>query len=245
MPRVIDPIAAVPLWRRHSDAVNERLVPPGPLGRVLKTDLFEEAVGEGLVPLLARAGDEVHGVDADPETVAAAVARCDGTLRATRADVRRLPYPDRHFDAVVSTSTLDHFERFDDVRTSLRELHRVLRPGGVLVLTLDNLANPVVRLRNGLPFGLLHRLGVVPYFVGATCGPRRLRAELVAAGFVVEDQRAVLHCPRAPAIRLARSIGGRPRAEVLLRMLMAMERLGRLPTRHLTGYYVAARARRA
>mgnify|MGYP006138370175 CR=1 FL=1 len=37
------------------------------------------------------------------------------------------------------------------------------------------LINPVVRLRNALPFGLLRRTGLVPYYVGATCGPRRLR----------------------------------------------------------------------
>lgn len=242
--RVIEPIAAVPLWRRHSDAVNARLLPSGPFRRVLKTDLFEEAVGEGLVPLLARVAHEVHAVDTSPETVAAASARCDGSLHAAGADVRRLPYPAAHFDAVVSTSTLDHFRSFDDVRIALRELHRVLRPGGTLVLTLDNLANPVVRLRNALPYRLLRRLGLVPYFVGATCGPRRLRSELRGAGFEIEDQRTVLHCPRAPAILMASRLVGRPAGERFLRALMAMERLGRLPTRDLTGYYVAVRARR-
>lgn len=240
--------AAPRLWRRHSDAVNARLLPDpvsnGHLTRVLKTDLFEEAVGDGLVPLLTGVADEVHGIDVDPGTVESASERNAGVLFAARADVRSLPYPDEHFDAIVSTSTLDHFSAFDDVRAGLRELYRVLRPGGELLVTLDNLANPVVRLRNALPFPLLRRAGLVPYYVGVTCGPRRLRDELWAAGFVVEEQAAVLHCPRVAAVRAAGWLDDRPRADGYLRLLMAMERLGRLPTRNLTGYYTAARARR-
>jgi SAM-dependent methyltransferase len=244
--------ATTSLWRRHSDAVNARLLPGpsrnGHLTRVLKTDLFEEAVGEGLVPLLVDVADEVHAIDVDAATIESASARCGAVLHAARADVRSLPYPDGHFDAIVSTSTLDHFGGFEDLRAGLRELDRVLRPGGELVVTLDNLANPVVRLRNALPFPLLRRLGLVPYFVGATCGPRRLREELAALGLVVEDERVVLHCPRVPAIHAARVLerrNGRARGERFLRFLMGMERLGRLPTRNLTGYYVAVRARKA
>ena len=42
------------LWRRHSDAVNVALIrqwlPRHGLQRILKTDLFDEAVSEGIVP---------------------------------------------------------------------------------------------------------------------------------------------------------------------------------------------------
>ncbi len=62
-----------------------------------------------------------------------------------------LPFPDGAFDRVFSNSTLDHFDSRDDIREALRELARVLHPEGELLLTLDNLANPVVRLRNALP----------------------------------------------------------------------------------------------
>src|SRR5947209_3922449 len=57
------------LWRAHSDTVNSLLLRqwlPGGSGRLLKTDLFDEAVGDGLVPELARRAREVVGVDISP-----------------------------------------------------------------------------------------------------------------------------------------------------------------------------------
>lgn len=239
------------MWRDHSDAVNRRLLrrwlPPGRVGAVLKTDLFDEASAEGLYPVLSQRAERVVGVDVWPAAVEAA-RRQHPDLEVHRADVRALPFPDASFDVVVSNSTLDHFDSFDDIPRALAELHRVLRPGGTLIVTMDNLVNPLVALRNALPFWPLQRLGVVPYFVGATCGPRRLRRVLAASRFRVDDMGAILHVPRAPAVAAAalvdRGGGGGARAR-LLRGLLAFERLGRVPgARYVSGYFVAARATR-
>ncbi len=235
------------LWRLHSDAVNATLVAdwlPDRVDRLLKTDLFDEAVGAGLFPLLASRAGAVAGIDVSAGMVRAATMGHPG-LRAAQADVRRLPFADAAFDAVVSNSTLDHFASMHDLVAGLHELRRVLRPGGQLLVTLDNPANPVVALRARLPFPLLRRLGLVPYFVGATCGPGELRRILAREGFDVRDATAVLHCPRAVAVAVARLLDGRagPRGRRLfLRSLMAWERLARWPTRYRTGYFVAARA---
>jgi SAM-dependent methyltransferase len=50
------------------------------------------------------------------------------------ADLRTLPYSDRSFDAVYCLSVLEHTHRYDSV---VEELHRVLRPGGMLIVTFD------------------------------------------------------------------------------------------------------------
>lgn len=50
-----------------------------------------------------------------------------------RADARRLPLADHSFDVVTSAYVLDILP-WDDIRRALRECHRVLRPGGRLVL---------------------------------------------------------------------------------------------------------------
>ena len=106
-------------------------------------------------------------------------------LPAVKADVRCLPYADGAFDIVVSNSTLDYFTSGDQIVESLRELNRTLASGGQLLITMDNLANPAVWLRNALPFRWLNAMGLVPYYVGATGGPRRLRGYLQEAGFEV------------------------------------------------------------
>lgn len=235
------------LWRHHSDAVNGALLRdmlPARMGSVLKTDLFDEAVGEGLHPLLAQRAARVVGIDVSAAAVAAARAR-HPDLEARVADARALPFGDGEFGAVVSTSTLDHYPDPADLPIALAELTRVLAPGGTLIVTLDNLANPLVALRNRLPFGLVSRLGLVPYYVGATTGPRGLRRMLGDCGLEVRELGATLHCPRAPAVWAARLVdrrGGPAGRERYLRAARAFELLERAPTRFLTGHMVRARA---
>ncbi len=237
------------LWRSHSDLLNARLLaewlPPGKLERVLKTDAFDEAVGEvGLYPQLAAAARSVVGIDLSVSTLRRARAR-HPTLRATGADVCRLPFGDETFDLVFSNSTLDHMNSLRDAARGLAELRRVLRPGGQLVLTLDNFWNPVVALRNTLPGHLLGRLRLVHYHVGATCGPRRLRRMVGEAGFETRHVGTLMHCPRLPAVWVAGAldrIGSAAARDAFVRFLLIFEGLARWPTRYLTGYFVTLTA---
>lgn len=208
--------------------------------RLLKTDLFDEVAGRGLVGELAARGWAITGVDVAPLTVGEAAARNAG-LDATIADVRSLPFRDGWFDAVFSGSTLDHFDDAADIGIALRELARVLRPGGHLVLTLDNPANPLVQLRNGPLLGFLRSIRVVPYQVGATLRPRSLVAAAEQAGFDVVARTSVQHCPRVVAVQLAGWVArlGKPSCRRFQRALAAWEWLESLPTRWLTGHYIA------
>jgi ubiquinone/menaquinone biosynthesis C-methylase UbiE len=238
------------LWRVHSDAVYgallERWLPNGQVDHVLKTDLFDEAVGDGLYRVLASRSRAVIAVDVSHLAAHAARAR-HTALRGLAADCRCLPFADSTFDVIVSNSTLDHFESFNELRVSLRELYRVLQTGGQMLLTLDNLSNPMIALRNSLPWWLLSRLHVVPYYVGATCGPRRLQRVLGHIGFEVLEVDAIMHQPSVLAVASARRLQRRAAPETqkrFLALLMALERLSRWPTRFLTGHYVAVRARK-
>jgi SAM-dependent methyltransferase len=231
-------------WRTHADRVNTDLCraawPRRRPARVLKTDLFDEASGTGLLPALSSESGATFGVDHAATTAAIGRTRHPG-IHAVVADVRTLPFASGAFDLVISNSTLDHFESAADIDRSLREIARVLGPGGRLILTLDNPVNPVVAIRNRLPFAWLNRLRLVPYYVGATLGSADGRRLLDSAGFRVVTAGAALHCPRSPAVGAAfllDRVGWRWPRRALLAALAAFERLARWPTRYLTGYYV-------
>ena len=234
------------LWRRYNDTVVHdfvvRHLDPAPDGAFLKTDLFEEAIGNNSfqrsISLAA------VGMDLSPTIVKAAQRRCPGA-RLVQADVRRLPFTDGAFAGVISTSTLDHFRDPEDLELALRELARVVRAGGKLILTLDNPLNPILALRNVVPDAFRLRVGLTPYFVGYTCGPTRLEQLLREAGFDVRETTAVLHFPRVLAALfgslLRRMNMGRFEAKVLP-LLERAEILRRWPTRWRTGHYVAVLA---
>jgi SAM-dependent methyltransferase len=238
------------LWRTHSDAVNKALLirwwSGGQIESLLKTDLFDEAVSDGLSPLLNALVKRVFYIDAFLEVHQ--IAMCHHpNLQTIRADVRCLPFSNGTFDGIVSNSTLDHFESPDEIVTSLRELYRVLRPGGQMILTLDNLANPIILLRNGLPFHLLYYMKIVPYYVGVTLGPYRLQRLLKDVGFKILEVDTIMHCPRVLAVAIAcwMERHASPKTQrVFLDFLMAFERLSHLPTRFLTGHFIAIRAMR-
>jgi O-antigen/teichoic acid export membrane protein/SAM-dependent methyltransferase len=236
------------LWRAHSDRVNrdllDRWLGDGQCGLVLKTDLFDEAVGSGLWGSLSARARRVIGMDVSVET--ARRARPAGGA-AVAADVRRLPFARHAFDTVVSISTLDHFDSAEELTSSLAGLADVLRPGGRLVVTLDNLANPKLWLRSTVPWSLLRRTGLVPYYVGASLPRTRLRRELEALGFEVVAVRGVMHAPRITAVAVSRlRIFERARwGRGLLAVLAWCEALERLPTRFLTAHFVAVLAVKA
>lgn len=66
---------------------------------------------------------------------AAAIDRGVAGLSWVTGDIEKLPYPDDTFDVAISCETIEHVP---DPQRALRELARVLRPGGQLCLTAPN-----------------------------------------------------------------------------------------------------------
>jgi SAM-dependent methyltransferase len=237
-------------WRAYMRGVYVRLIrrwlTSARAGPGLKTDLFEEAVTDH--ELMSELGAGSVGLDCSPAIAAKARDRLHADARGLSvvvADLRHIPLRAGAVARILAGSSLDHFPDKPDIEVSLRELARVLVPGGTLVLTLDNPHNPIVWLRNRLPIAWLNRSGLVPYYVGATYGLAEGRRHLEALGLVVTDVAAVAHAPRAPAIAiaaLASRLGSRGLADRLARTLAMFEALGRWPTRYRTGYYLAFRA---
>jgi SAM-dependent methyltransferase len=115
-----------------------RLVPS--LGLCPGARLLDAPCGAGaLTRSLAAAGCEVLGVDME-DGAADSLAE-----RFSQADLEKpLPFGDASFDAVLS---VEGIERLENHFGFLRELRRILRPGGVLVLTTPNIASIRSRVR--------------------------------------------------------------------------------------------------
>jgi len=218
--------------------------------RVLKTDLFEEAFGaDQFLFDLASANSNVIGMDVSAGIVGRAKrrARRQGVNggRYLCCDVRALPFRDNSIDLIISDSTLDHFPTEAEIVTALRELGRVLRHGGILILTIDNKSNltypPYVFIR------LCMKLGLLPYFIGRTLSLAKLRHALEEIGFSVEESTAIFHYPHPDGLvrwleRTLRKLSRGKLDNAIRKGLTLLDRLEGKRTRYLTGRYIAVKA---
>ena len=105
--------------------------------RLVEGKVLDAGTGPGtLVRELARSlpGLQVYGIDLSEDMIGLARAHArreqlEERVHFESGDVAHLPYPDQSFDAVVSTISMHHWFELEQ---PLRELYRVLRPGGRL-----------------------------------------------------------------------------------------------------------------
>jgi SAM-dependent methyltransferase len=106
-------------------------------------------VGAGqalLLSFLTELGHECHALDVKyqpsmyPDTYEKGI-----TFQVCNVEADAIPYPEESFDAVVCCQVLEHFSHSQ--LPAVREMKRVLRPGGVLEIDVPNVASFRNRLR--------------------------------------------------------------------------------------------------
>lgn len=154
--------------------------------------ILDAGCGGGLVTVaLARHGHNVTGIDPAAGAVeyAHSSAGAQGLQELAhfhRGSIYTLPFADSSFDAVVCSDVLEHLT---DLPSALREMRRVLRPGGLLLVDTIHrtlLSYIIVIL------GLEVVLGAVPrhaHDFRLFITPEELVAALEAAGFRVGSQQ--------------------------------------------------------
>jgi len=176
--------------------------------------------------------EQVHGVDIDDRVVDEAVAK---GVQVTLQDVSAgpLPFQDGSFDGVMTLGMMDYLVSFDGV---VRDLNRVIRDDGWVLVTLPNLASWHNRL------ALL--LGYQPRDV-------EISSEIlagVAPGYAGEPPAGHIHIPTVKAFTELMThhgfetmavLGGRPRMNPTHPLLATADRvLSRRPTLARRFYYV-------
>ncbi len=115
----------------------------------------------------------------------------------TNANIYHLPYADDTFDGVILSEILEHVERDVD---GLKEVLRVLKPGGVVAITVPNAnypfwwdpINKTLETLFGRHIGSGPLAGIWANHVRLYTR-EQLRASVLAAGFVIEEERAFTH----------------------------------------------------
>ncbi len=98
------------------------------VGRVVALDIY----GQGDF-----AGGEADRSFMDDPSSFAPYPYPEERLEIVDADARSLPFEDESFDAVVSCSSVEHMGDLGELQTVMREIRRVLRPGGVAYIATE------------------------------------------------------------------------------------------------------------
>ena len=107
---------------------------------------------------LARSGADIIAIDVSPELLEIAKADCSApNVQFQIQNAYALGYAEGVFDSVVGSSVLHHLE----VEKALRDIYRVLKPGGTIYFTEPNMLNPQIAVQKNVPW-VKRKLGDSP-----------------------------------------------------------------------------------
>lgn len=119
--------------------------------------VLDLACGEGYGSvLLATHAAHVTGADIDQETIDWATAKylpSHSNLGFTQASATAIPFADNSFDVIISFETIEHLDEAMQEQF-MQEIKRVLRPGGLLVMSTPDKKNYTDRYEHHNPFHL-------------------------------------------------------------------------------------------
>ncbi|MEO8480728.1 MAG: methyltransferase domain-containing protein [Acidobacteriota bacterium] len=146
--------------------------------------VLDAGCGEGVLVEEFRSRLRIEGLDPNYQSA-----------HVTQGSLVNLPYADSTFDRALCLDVLEHLS-FDDQARALAELHRVIVPGGELLVTVPNLAH----LQSRVHFLLMGRL-IRTANPAKHPGDRPIGEYLELArraGFTLRDRRGIF--PTIPVI---------------------------------------------
>lgn len=134
---------------------------------------------------IAKKGGCVYGIDMDKKAIEIARVLCPSKCKFMVANAEKLPFESNFFDKVVSVCALEHFENDDQ---AIQEMSRVMKSGGILVLTVDSFTyrgiNKILQAKHKI------RAHVVNYY-----SLPQLSKKLEKYGFHVEKAKYLINSP--------------------------------------------------
>ena len=179
--RTVPGLAEENYWFRRHEVVYRRLA-----DRCADRDVLEAGCGEGYgADLIADVAARVIGLDYDELTVAH-VRACYPRVDVRHGNLAALPLPDTSVDVVVNFQVIEHLW---DQPQFVAECARVLRPGGVLLMSTPN----------RITFSPGRDTPVNPFHT-RELNAQELTELLVDGGFAVTSMSGVFHGPGLTAL---------------------------------------------
>jgi ubiquinone/menaquinone biosynthesis C-methylase UbiE len=105
------------------------------------------------IPDLVQRGGEVYALDFAEEMIERSrkkveVHGCADSVQFAVGDVGNLPYDSNFFDAIIGVGLVEYLP---DLDAAFREAYRVLKPGGILIVTVPNIVSPFMAYETMLP----------------------------------------------------------------------------------------------
>ncbi len=171
-------------------------------------------VGCGAGPLIEKLqehGYDPVGLDYSKDMLFLAKERCKGknkNPRFLRGDCEELPFDDNQFDMVISLGVISYIK--NDMK-ALAEIHRILRPNGIVILSVRNTLRPLFCDPAKLGRAIISKsLGRILRFrsstittqydndeftIGRFYNPFRLRKKITEPGFSIKEIKGIGYGP--------------------------------------------------
>lgn len=141
-------------------------------------------------------GAEVYGIDISLECIEKAnkyLSKYGIKGKAVLGDARKINFPDNYFDKAISSDFFEHLNYEDNI-LALKEIKRVLKPGGMLVIKTPNLTylhfskfvkqmKRIIKLKNPFDIIIPHTMGDNPQHIGLVTRSKMIRI-IKSAGFM-------------------------------------------------------------
>jgi len=160
--------------------------------RVLKLDLWNEAVNTRILNWMNSQGAEVYGLDISSLTTIRARQNSqdlNGRLNLAQADIRLIPFDVDSFDFVYTMGTVEHTGEYQQ---AINEVFRVLKPGGKAIIGVpykwDIFLRPLI-------VKTLEIFGLYPYSPEKSFSWPELCTDIENSGLIVRRRTGILFMP--------------------------------------------------
>ncbi|HEX7708795.1 MAG TPA: methyltransferase domain-containing protein [Thermoanaerobaculia bacterium] len=179
-------------YRRCEIALIEREAGPLAGKSVLKLDLWNEAINTRILNWIESRGATAYGLDLSHGVTRRAhvnAAAAGSKLSLVNADIREVPFASESFDVVYTMGTIEHIAEYRD---AMREIHRVLRPGGIALIGVPYKWDIFLR---PLLVAVLEAFDRYPYAPEKSFSARELRRDIEGIGLKVTRRTGILALP--------------------------------------------------